>query len=309
MIWILPLILGCSEDELSEPWQLDRTRILAVRPTVQGEPDLVLGTRAEGRPGETLSFEALTYTPDDEPIGGVMWLACLDEENPNVVCNLTILTGKTKTTRASTQSPDSSDSSPSPPSFPSRGCSTAFPKRTEEGIPALVNVIAIPESEMEKFEDEDEDEEAGPKLDVDNYEIAFKRVPVSESTTPNHNPDIVDFVVAGERLNGAAGFTARTEKTYIIEPLLAEGHIETYRYRASSGEVEFRTEEPYFSWFTELGSASTKNGARFDQPFSLIPYTSVEWTAPKDPGEIIIHVVVRDRRGGMGWRSLTVNVL
>ena len=311
MIWILPLILGCSEDELSEPWQLDRTRILAVRPTVQGDPDIVLGTRAEGRPGETLSFEALTYTPDDEPIGGVMWIACLDEENPNDGCNLDDYDGKDKDdVDLDAESgfigfePFLSPVLPIP-----EGVLDSIPEEErEEGISALVNVIAIPDSEMEKFEDEDEDEE-DLKLDVDDYEIAFKRVPVSESTTPNHNPDIVDFVVAGERLDGAAGFTARTEKTYVIEPLLAEGHIETYRYRASSGEVEFRTEEPYFSWFTELGSASTKNGARFDQPFSLIPYTSVEWTAPKDPGEIIIHVVVRDRRGGMGWRSLTVNVL
>ena len=104
----------------------------------------------------------------------------------------------------------------------------------------------------------------------------------SASPRPQSQPRHRRLHVAGERLDGAAGFTARTE-TYIIEPLLAEGHIETYRYRASSGEVEFRTEEPYFGWFTELGSASAKNGARFDQPFSLIPYTSVEWTAPKAP--------------------------
>ena len=208
------------EDELSEPWQLDRTRILAVRPTVQGDPDIVLGTRAEGRPGETLSFEALTYTPDDEPIGGVMWIACLDEENPNDGCNLDDSDGKDKDdVDLDAESgfigfePFLSPVLPIP-----EGVLDSIPEEErEEGISALVNVIAIPESEMEKFEDEDEDEE-DLKLDVDDYEIAFKRVPVSESPTPNHNPDIVDFVVAGERLDGAAGFTARTEKTYVIEP-------------------------------------------------------------------------------------------
>ena len=125
------MILGCSEDELSEPWQLDRTRILAVRPTVQGDPDIVLGTRAEGRPGETLSFEALTCTPDDEPIGGVMWIACLDERAKRWSATWTIPTGKTKTTWISTRSPASSALSPSPPSYPSRrALATTFPRRS-----------------------------------------------------------------------------------------------------------------------------------------------------------------------------------
>ena len=112
-----------------------------------------------------------------------------------------------------------------------------------------------------------------------------------------------------DSLNGAVGFTARTKKTYVIEPLLSDGHIETYTYTSSSGEREYRTEEPYFTWYTEMGADDVADGARFDQPYSLNPYNSVEWTAPTSPGLLTIHVVVRDRRGGMGWRSLTVNVL
>ena len=149
---------------------------------------------------------------------------------------------------------------------------------------------------MEKFEDEDEDEE-DLKLDVDDYEIAFKRVPVSESGPQSQSRH--RRLCRGRRTPRWCGRLHRSHREDLRHrATTAERHIETYRYRASSGEVEFRTEEPYFSWFSELGSASAKNGARFDQPFSLIPYTSVEWTAPKDPGEIIIHVVVRDRRGG-----------
>ena len=302
-------MLGCAEDELSQDWQLDRTRILAVRPIVQGEPDLVLGTRAEGRPGETLSFDSLTYSPANDPIGGLLWIACLDEENPNDGCSLD---------DSEKSEPDGSDLGAESgfigfepffsPVLPiPEGVLDSLPEADrEEGVSALVNVIAVPDGELDKFEDESEDEK---DLDVDTYEIAFKRVPVSTSSTPNHNPDIVDFVVAGEQLGGAAGFTARTQKTYVIEPLLAEGHIETYAYTSSAGEREYRTEEPYFNWYSELGAAEVKDGASFDQPFSLHPYTSVEWTAPTEPGLITIHVVVRDRRGGMGWRSLTVNVL
>jgi len=313
LIWILPLLFACSEDELSQTWQLDRTRILAVRPFVQGEPDLVLGTRAEGRPGETLGFEALTYSPENDPIGGLLWIACLDEENPNDGCSIDEDDAKDKEDIDLDAEAGFIGFEPlfSPVLPIPEGVLESLPEEERaEGISALVNIIAIPESEMALLEDDSSDEEKEElELDADNYEIAFKRVPVSESPTPNHNPDIIDFVVAGERLDGAAGFTARSKTTYIIEPILADGHIETYTYTSSAGELEYRTEEPYFSWYTELGATDSEDWATFDQPFSLNPYNSVEWTAPKSPGQITIHVVVRDRRGGMGWRSLTVNVL
>ena len=134
-------------------------------------------------------------------------------------------------------------------------------------------------------------------------------MPVSEALTPNHNPDIVDFTVAGERLNGAAGFTARQGYTYVLEPVVPPDHHETYVYLNSDGVEEFRKEEPFFTWYTEPGSANRKKQAQYDQPLSLTPAIAVEWTAPKEPSTIHLHVVVRDRRGGMGWRSLKVNVL
>jgi hypothetical protein len=147
------------------------------------------------------------------------------------------------------------------------------------------------------------------ELDPNEVEIAFKRVPVSEAETPNHNPEIIDVLVAGHPIGNAEGFTARTGKTYILEPILPNAQIETYIYRASSGEQEYRTEEPYFSWYTEIGADDPNDGASFDQEISLYPYSSAEWTAPKNPGRLTIHIVARDRRGGMAWRTLTVNVL
>ncbi len=66
------LLLSCGGETLSQPWQLDRIRVLAVRPSVDEEPDMVFGTRAEPRPGETLNFEALTYAPPGDPIGATV---------------------------------------------------------------------------------------------------------------------------------------------------------------------------------------------------------------------------------------------
>jgi hypothetical protein len=116
-------------------------------------------------------------------------------------------------------------------------------------------------------------------------------------------------VVAGVALNGAIGFNAQQGHTYTIEPLLSDGHVETYEFLNGDGELEWRTEEPFFTWYSETDPTPTEKSGPFDSPESLYPYSSVEWTAPSHAGEILVHTVVRDRRGGMGWRSLRVNVL
>ena len=80
-----------------------------------------------------------------------------------------------------------------------------------------------------------------------------------------------------------------------------EGSIEEYTYiNPNTGESELRTETPYLSWYTEEGA--------FDNFVSLLPYTSVEWTAPNTPTRSTIIVTVRDRRGGMDWIQFDIAV-
>ena len=131
-------------------------------------------------------------------------------------------------------------------------------------------------------------------------EIATKYMPVSLADTPNNNPFINQVLI--EKVPIATGATVRVSpgQTYQFEPVLAFGP-EEYSYLNSSGEVEERTEEPYFSWYATEG--------RFDSPFSNYEdFTTVNWTAPKEPArsEAKIWIVVRDQRGGMGWAEQVV---
>ena len=57
-------LLGCDLSATAQEWELDRTRVLAIR-----------ATPAEPQPGETVSFDALTYSPSGEL--GVAWYVCL----------------------------------------------------------------------------------------------------------------------------------------------------------------------------------------------------------------------------------------
>jgi hypothetical protein len=302
------LLTSCAVDELSQSWQLDRTRILAVRATVTGATDTVLGTRAEPSPGDNVRFESLTYAPSDESIGGILWSVCVPEDPRAAGCEL----------KDSDEEDTGKDDQISgiigfepllPPEWdvPETALDSLSQADQKEGLTALVNLIVLSEEQL----DDMESKEAKDDLDDDltAYEMAYKRVPVSNAETPNHNPDIYDFIVAGTALNGAEGFTARSGKIYTIEPILAPGHVETYAFTNSSGVTEYRAEQPYFDWYTEKGKNEDGERASFDQEFTLHPFTTTEWTAPESAGPVTLHIVVRDRRGGMGWASLSVNVL
>ena len=84
-------------------------------------------------------------------------------------------------------------------------------------------------------------------------------------------------------------------------PELAEDAVEEYTYLTSTGAVEERTEEPYWAWYTE--------GGEFAQNISLPPYAYATYTAPDESGWTgLVAVVMRDRRGGMGWAQVRVQV-
>lgn len=321
---IAGLILGgCTRTELSQPYNLDRIRLLGVRAVVGESSDPVLGTLAEARPGQTATFSALHYFPEGNDFGGAFWFGCVPDGELAAGCELD---------DAALDSFDGLDENSTTEDFlaaiqaaqdvgvlgfqplydpfwtiPEDALEGLTEAERIEGTNAFVNVSLFASPEDTGFLSDDL--LAGDMPDADSTEVGFKRMPISEASTPNHNPDITDFIVAGEALNGANGFTAQAGLTYVIEPIVPEGHTETYSFVNRDGETVFRTEELYFQWYTETGSADQDDFASFDQPLSLAPYSSVEWTAPPNAGLITVIAVVRDRRGGMGWKELKVNVL
>ena len=307
---ILAILSGCGEINLSQSWQLDRVRILGVAAMVDQEADPVLGSRTEARPGETVTFESLYYVPPSETISGAFWIGCIPESELAMGCELD---------PAAFDAFVSLDEDASIEDF-----QAAIEGAREAGFigfePDIPPQWMVPEDALEGLTDAEKEEGTNAFINVSLLddietpdaapaELGFKRFPVSLAETPNHNPSIVDFIVADEVLNGDVGFTAEQGLTYIIEPVIPPGHIETYRYTTEAGEQVYRREEPYITWYTELGSSAADKQARFDQGYSLYPYTTVEWTAPKEPGLIQLYAVIRDRRGGMGWAALKVNVL
>ena len=283
-------LMGCGTTELSQSFNLDRIRLLGVRAAVAEEPDPILGGRAEPRPGETVAFTALTYFPDGQDFGGALWFACLPEGELAYGCEvddeaLTAFedldeSASAEDYLAAVQAAQAAGVIGFQPLFdptwtvPDDALASLTEAERTEGTNAFINVTLFG-TEGDTGETDDE-----------NAEIGFKRMPISEAGTPNHNPDIVDFAVDGERLNGAEGFSAARGQTYTLDPVLPDGHIETYSFVNRDGESVYRAEEPYFQWYTEPGSDHSKRAASFDQPLSLAPYSSVEWTAPTQGGSV-----------------------
>ena len=278
----LLLLSGCGANTLSQSWQLDRLRLLGVR-----------ATPAEPQPGELTTFESLAYVPADMTLEGIVWFGCLPESADEFGCDLDT-SALEDLENASFEDLLAAGFIGFEPAFapswtpPPDALDGFTEEEQEEGLSALINLTALPT-------DAEDDSE---------LELAYKRVPVSYATTPNTNPDITGLLVDGVEHSLGEPVQVTSGQTIELDPVMSDASIEDYVYTTTDGVTETRTEEPYFSWYTEAGT--------FDQPFSLYPFTSVEWTAPYlssgQTFEGVMIIVLRDRRGGMAWLNLTVQV-
>lgn len=274
------LLMACTQDELSQNWQLDRTRILGA----QADPP-------EAQPGDVVQFRSLVFSP--ESIESVVWFACLPDGATSFGCTIdpSLLEGLQEGEEPDIAALIDAGFAGAEPVFPATwtvpddaldGLSDA---QKHDGLSAFVTVSAIPKDATENSD----------------FEVAYKRFPVSTSETPNSNPIIDNISIDTTPYATQEVFTATAGATYTLTPNFEERHIETYLFLNRDGEFEERTEEPYFSWFTE--------GGAFDQPISLYTSSSVEWTAPPTPYSGRIITIMRDRRGGMAWSWIEVEVL
>jgi hypothetical protein len=279
-------LAGCTTTELSRSWEIDRLRILAVK----AEP-------AEPGPGDTVTFEGLVVSPEAE-LELVMWIGCLGSELDVFGCEIDA------TVLADLEGIDPEEMSLEelmelyetlqeaglmgvepflPPSFevPADILDDLDEEERNEGLSLFVQVTAIPEGAASE----------------DDSELGLKRIPVSDASTPNHNPTIDHLLVEGVEIVPGTVIEVEAGQPYEIEPILAEGDIETYEFWTVDDTWEERVEEPYFSIYLDQGTLDAVN--------TLHPYSSFTWTAPEEPesSEATVWIVVQDRRGGMNWWS------
>ena len=59
-------------------------------------------------------------------------------------------------------------------------------------------------------------------------------------------------------------------------------------------------------WFATAGTFDEDHTGR--EEGDVAPSTDNAWTAPSSAGQVHLWAVIRDDRGGVGWRSFTIDV-
>lgn len=288
----LLLLAGCviggerwpRPSELPSSWLIDRTRLMAIR----ADPP-------EAFPNTTVTFEALIARPPEETEElGVLWLACPTEGDGSgfgCVTDPSSFTPDTGTTPSGDDVQIIGQEPDYPPVYttPSDILEGLDEQAAREGVYVLVQVVAAP---LDLFEDFDAS--ALEDLDETDLEIAYKRLVVSLATTPNHNPTIASFTLDGITMPAGVEVQIDAGQPYELGVTLPDGTREVYTFLNSDGIEEERVEEPYATF-------NTTSGEVFGS-ITLWPYMQAGFVAPEEPGRKGQWVVVlRDRRGGMGW--------
>ncbi|MDP2312119.1 MAG: hypothetical protein Q8P41_04380 [Pseudomonadota bacterium] len=276
-------LLGCTATELSQSWRIDRLRVLGVA----AEP-------AEPRPGDRVTFTSLVVSPTVE-VATTVWFACLTGgDDFGCVVDEALLATLDPSGELSSDDLEALYAAgfigaepylPPVWNVPADALDTLSAEERPEGLTALINVTAIPE---------------GADLEADELELAYKRVPVSEATTPNHNPVIASMSVDDVVVEAGTVVSLDRGQPYTLTVTLADDAAETYTFVNGDGGEESREEEPYLAWYAEAGE--------FDQTTDLWPNFEAIHYPPEDASEAPTQIwaVVRDRRGGMAWTSLSV---
>ena len=106
-----------------------------------------------------------------------------------------------------------------------------------------------------------------------DFSVAFKRIVISEASTPNSNPTIETWTIDGVPVDNAGVVAVAPGASIEVGIVLNEDSIETYSYVTSVGDVEQRTEEPYARWYTTAGSV--------DEEVTLYPYLDASVRIPE----------------------------
>jgi len=258
---VLALLSGCAGSDLPQEWFLDRTRILAVS-----------ATPAEPRPGDTVTFQALTWSEEGEE--GLRWSietppVGVFAEQPGPSATYTV---------------------------PEELLDVLSLEELSEGLDVPVQIDAWPLSD--------------PEGDVE-HAVKYVPVSLAQTPNHNPDVAQLDVgsdriwdggtiqVAHGQTVTlDAAASGGSVEDYYYVD---ASGTLEkrqedlSWRWYTTMGTFGAEGRQPGGSG---VGSALGDLGGDDD----------IDWTAPAEPGTGQILLVVLDGRGGMGWSSYEVEV-
>ncbi|MDB4968659.1 MAG: putative lipoprotein [Myxococcales bacterium] len=323
-------LAGCSSD-LPAASFIDKLRVLAVR----AEPP-------EVAPGEWTALDLLAVEPRVQQLDGgaarplsAVWLACTLPSGTLTVSPCGV-GGGLGTSGSTTLAPPSCDDAPGAPlCVISTNLKTAYlanPGLLGDAASAeLLITVAVADTDAGAIGCLlDIANNEGRPTDPDHCVVALKRLQMSapdrRTSAPNHNPTLATFTAASpagnytaDLLDGNGVFTLAAGKDLASWEIAANRAADAAE-RKADGTYEALT----VSWFTSAGHL---DGGRslYLPPGCNDPAAcaaelpeegaSTTWFAPTPAeaattteagGEIDFYAVIRDDRGGVGWRAGTL---
>jgi hypothetical protein len=292
------LIFAACSNDFPAYSQLDRLRLLGISATPPNPST-----------GEVCNLTALTFAPNDQPIG-YRWSLCpvQAEAKSGYTCPLTeassqdLFGAKSPFDLGTAQS--ASFINPFPADTLAAFCANgiegdglATAVRCDQGYP--VSVL----------------------LDVttadDSLRAAFTVfLPTSPDGQKNANPALLGLALAGAALPDEPLALSLSEGRAVeLSAQLSTDAVELRPIPPAEGAPGLRPERLTLSWFADAGSMDQDRTVFIDGETSIESATRNQWTPPKQsevpPGGLIhFALVVRDDRGGVGWltRQLRLEV-
>ena len=284
----------------------------------------VLGIRAEPpdlRPGEWSTLDALVVDPRDPTrVNTLIWLAChpdptsLDQPRCAQYATLESLNGTDGSADPATIPDDLVPLGMTAPAGAPK-LSIVYPApadvfanvaaddpRRQKGVLAIVLMLAIAEPPPERWPPTKEDLQlllARVRAKQVDSVLSIKRLRISETATPNHNP-VLSKIRLGD---GEWGPGTRPAKVWPgvwneLTALPADGSTETYLDLDADGNEVTKVEHLSVSWFTTVGGLNNARtlAGELEKPEKLYaPYVLQE--VPEDRLGTL-YAVMRDGRGG-----------
>lgn len=122
----------------------------------------------------------------------------------------------------------------------------------------------------------------------------------------NQNPRIqsLEMFRAGSSTPLEPPWQAKYGETYRFVPKVFEFSRQRYPALDQSGKLHQKDEGLFFSWYVTAGALKGGRGSSEEKPHK-------EWIAPtaaKGPKSAMLHVILRDGRGGAHWLSHTITL-
>jgi hypothetical protein len=132
---------------------------------------------------------------------------------------------------------------------------------------------------------------------------------IDAKLVPNHNPTLDALQVEAKQgmqvLDAQMARELASGEDHKLRAQAPSRDIETYQRTPALGQPQPKPERESltFTWFISRGSTKYVRTTFRDGVESLKDATENEWHAPDETGDTTLFVVVRDHRGGVGFRT------